>query len=277
MARALAHDHARLVKLPFICPHSKNRKSFVVTRTIALFTDFGSQDIYVGQLHAAAKRTGSGCPLVDLFHDVNIFDIRSGASLLAAMLDYLPHDAIVVGVVDPGVGGGRLPIAVELGERWLVGPDNGLFSRSVVWSTSEARYWTFETPIDVAKTFHGRDIFLPVAIELAGGELGRIRRVEDAGNISTHRDAEEIEGDDHRVIHVDHYGNLISGIRGTTIALHQTVVIAGRVVAHADYYERVPAGECFWYVNSIGLLEISANQASAARALDVKGGAEIAV
>ena len=97
------------------------------------------------------------------------------------------------------------------------------------------------------------------------------------GDISTHRDAKEIKNDDHRVIHVDHYGNLISGIRGAAIGTHQTVVIAGRVLPHADYFERVPAGECFWYVNSIGLLEISANQASAARALNVKGGAEIAV
>ena len=248
-----------------------------MTRAIAFFTDFGSQDIYVGQLHAAAKKTGSDCPLVDLFHDVNSFDIHAGASLLAAMLDYLPHNAIVVGVVDPGVGGKRLPIAVELGERWLVGPDNGLFSRSVAWSTSEAQYWTLETPIDAAKTFHGRDVFLPVATDLADGEMGRIRRVEDAGDISTHRAVEEIEGDDQRVIHVDHYGNLISGIRGVAIAPHQNIVIAGRVLAHADYYERVPVGECFWYVNSIGLLEISANQASAARSLGVKGGAEIAV
>jgi len=189
----------------------------------------------------------------------------------------LPHDAIVVGVVDPGVGGRRLSIAVELGERWLVGPDNGLFSRSVAWSTSEVRYWTLETPNNIAKTFHGRDVFLPVAIELAGGALGRICRVDDAGDISTHRDAKKIASDDHRVIHVDHYGNLISGIRGTAIAPHQTVVIAGRELAHAEYYECVPAGECFWYINSIGLLEISANQASAARALDVKGGAQIAV
>ena len=124
-------------------------------RTIAFFTDFGSQDIYVGQLHAAAKKAGSGHPLVDLFHDVNSFDIDAGASLLAAMLDYLPHNAIVVGVVDPGVGGKRLPIAVKLGERWLVGPDNGLFSRSVAWSTSEAQYWTLETPIDVALSCWG--------------------------------------------------------------------------------------------------------------------------
>jgi hypothetical protein len=248
-----------------------------VTRTIALFTDFGSQDIYVGQLHAAAKRTGSDCTLVDLFHDVNAFDIRAGASLLAAMLVYLPHDAIVVGVVDPGVGGGRRPIAVELGERWLVGPDNGLFSRSVAWSTSEARYWILETPIDVAKTFHGRDIFLPAAVELAGGEFGTVCQVDDSGNIFTYRDAENISSDDHRVIHIDHYGNLISGIRETAMKPHQTVEIGGRVLAHADYYECVPVGECFWYINSIGLLEISANQASAARSLDVKGGAEIVV
>jgi len=248
-----------------------------VTRTIALFTDFGRHDIYVGQMHAAAKKTGLDCPLVDLFHDVNTFDIRGGGSLLAAMLEYLPQDAIVIGVVDPGVGGGRLPIAVELGERWLVGPDNGLFSRSVAWSASEARYWTLETSNKISKTFHGRDVFLPVAIELAGGKLGRIRSVGASGDISTHRDAEKIVGDDHRVIHVDHYGNLISGIRGTAIAPQQTVVIAGRVLAHADYYECVPAGECFWYVNSIGLLEISANQASAALALGVNRGVEIEV
>ena len=248
-----------------------------MTRTIAFFTDFGSQDIYVGQLHAAAKKTGSDCPLVDLFHDVNSFDIHAGASLLAAMLDYLPHNAIVVGVVDPGVGGKRLPIAVELGERWLVGPDNGLFSRSIAWSTFEAQYWTLETPIDAAETFHGRDLFLPAAIELAGGKLGTIRRVDDSGNIFTYRDAEKINSDDHRVIHIDHYGNLISGIRERATTPHQTVEIGGRVLAHADYYECVPVGECFWYINSIGLLEISANQASAARSLDVKGGAEIVV
>ena len=277
MARALVHDHVPLAKLPSLHFRSRHRKSSVVIRTIALFTDFGSHDIYVGQLHGAAARRGSDCRLVDLFHDVSPFDIRAGASLLGAMLDYLPHDVIVVGVVDPGVGGKRLPIAVELGERWLVGPDNGLFSRSVAWSTSEAQYWTLETPIDVAKTFHGRDVFLPVATDLADGDLGRIRRVEDAGGISTHRAVEEIQGDDQRVIHVDHYGNLISGIRGAAIAPHQKIEIAGRVLAHADYYERVPAGECFWYVNSIGLLEISANQASAARSLGVKGGAEIAL
>ena len=246
-------------------------------RTVALFTDFGSHDIYVGQLHAAAKKTGLDCSLIDLFHNVNSFDIRAGASLLAAMLDYLPHDAIVLGVVDPGVGGGRLPIAVELGERWLVGPDNGLFSRSIAWSTFEVHYWTLEAAIDVASTFHGRDVFLPVAIELAGGELGRIHRAQGAGDLLTCRDAEDIKCDDHRVIHVDHYGNLISGIRGTGISRHQTVEIAGRALSHADYYECAPDGECFWYVNSIGLLEISANQASAAYALDVKGGVDIAL
>ena len=118
---------------------------------------------------------------------------------------------------------------------------------------------------------------MPTAIQLATGELSRIRRVEEVGDISTHRDAEEIDGDDHRVIHVDHYGNLISGIRGAEIAYHQTVVIAGRALAHADHYECVSTGECFWYVNSIGLLEISANQASAAFTLGVKEGAEIVV
>jgi hypothetical protein len=248
-----------------------------VTRLVALFTDFGSQDIYVGQVHVAARTIGSNCSLVDLFHDANPFDIRAGASLLAAMLEYLPHDAVVVGVVDPGVGGRRLPIAVELGERWLVGPDNGLFSRSVAWSDSEVRYWTLEVPTDIAKTFHGRDVFLPAAIDLASGEFGRIHRVGYAGDITTHLHAEEIKIDDHQIIHVDHYGNLISGIRGTAIAHHQTVEIAGRVLAHADYFECVPAGECFWYVNSIGLLEISANQTSAARTLGVIEGAEIAV
>jgi hypothetical protein len=271
------HYRCSLVKLPSINSFSRIIKSFVVNRTIALFTDFGSQDIYVGQLHAMAKKTRSDCSLVDLFHDVKGFDIFAGASLLAAMLDYLPHDAIVVGVVDPGVGGGRLPIAVEIGDRWLVGPDNGLFSRSVAWSTSASRYWTLEAPINIAKTFHGRDVFLPAAIQLAAGELNGIRRVEEISDISTHCDAEEIDGDDHRVIHVDHYGNLISGLRGAKIAYHQTVVIAGRSLAHADHYECVPTGECFWYVNSIGLLEISANQASAAFILGVKEGAEIVV
>ena len=250
-------------------------------RPIVFFTDFGSHDIYVGQLHAVALGSNSHYSLIDLFHDVNPFDILGGASLLAAMLDYLPHDAIVVGVVDPGVGGRRLPIAVELGGRWLVGPDNGLFSRSVAWANSAPGYWILEVPPDTAKTFQGRDVFLPAAIQLAAGELGSMHhRVDDPNDLSTHRNAVGLvglESDDQRVIHVDHYGNLISGIRGTEMKSSQTVAIAGQVISHANYYEVAPPSKCFWHVNSIGLLEISANQVSAASTLGVEGGAKIAV
>jgi hypothetical protein len=248
-----------------------------VTRPIALFTDFGTHDIYVGQLHASAKRSGWNYPLLDLFHDVNAFDIDAGASLLAAMLDYLPRDVIVIGVVDPGVGGSRLPIAVELGERLLVGPDNGLFSRAVAWSISTPQYWVLEISENVAKTFHGRDVFLPAAIQLARGSLEGLHRLDDLNGIWTHRNAVTLEGDDCRVIHIDHYGNLISGIRGTAVKTSQTVKIAGQKLDHFDHYECVARRECFWYVNSIGLLEISANQASAAQILDVQWGAEFIV
>lgn len=236
-------------------------------KPIALFTDFGSTDIYVGQLHALAQSWGVTERIIDFFHDVKAFDIAAGASLLAAMADYLPRDIIVVGVVDPGVGSMRASIGVKIGGRWFIGPDNGLFSRSVAWSKHQPVYWSIESTNSVSMTFHGRDVFLPVAIQLSKGNSESLRYIKDATNLTTSKLADGVNHDDLRIIHVDHYGNLISGLRGRNISEDKTLSLCDVTIHNANYYECVSKSECFWYVNSIGLVEIAANQDSAARLL----------
>ena len=95
---------------------------------IFLFTDFGASDIYAGQVRSVLHRCAPGVPVVDLLHEVPAFNIRAGAHLLAALVNHLPLESVILAVVDPGVGGTRLPIMVRAGDRWFVGPDNGLMS-----------------------------------------------------------------------------------------------------------------------------------------------------
>lgn len=223
---------------------------------IALFTDFGSNDIYVGQMHAAIRRIDPDAPIVDLCHDVPRFNVRCSAYLLAALLHTLPKDSIVCAVIDPGVGGTRLPIMMRADGRWLVGPDNGLFSIAAAqagqWSAEEILY----RPKELSTTFHGRDLFAPVAAMLSAG-----LPVES-------RELSQLAGDDWpvdlgEVIYIDHYGNLFSGIRADNIPRESLIRVRGKKIPNAEYFSQLEPGELFWYKNSIGLLEVASNKGNA--------------
>ena len=133
---------------------------------ILLFTDFGSADLYVGQVKAVLEQHAPAVRVIDLLHDAPAYDIHAAAHLLAALADYQPSDCVVMAVVDPGVGSSRQALAMEADGRWYVGPDNGLLS-VVAARAKTCRFWRITwTPPRLSKSFHGRGLFAPVTAML---------------------------------------------------------------------------------------------------------------
>lgn len=180
---------------------------------IALLTDFGLVDPYVGQMKSVLLSAAPGVPLLDISHDVSPQDVLQGAFFLAATLPWLPPGAIVVAVVDPGVGSDRRVLLVQAGSHWIVAPDNGLLT--LVFGREEG-YRLFDASPRVAPasaTFHGRDVFAPLAARLAMGEAGSsLGTVWDGGEaVRLEGLAPTRQGDavTCRVLSVDRFGNVI--------------------------------------------------------------------
>ena len=230
---------------------------------IFLFTDFGSADIYVGQVKAVLHDEAPTSPVIDLLNDAPEFDIEASAHLIAALASRLPTRSVLVAVVDPGVGGMRDAIAMEADGHWYVGPDNGLLS--VVAARARAVKVSPLTwmPAPKSVSFHGRDLFAPAAAHIAASAV-------DLQTLPTKKelDVQYAPGDLMKIIYVDHYGNLVSGVRAAELG-NCTVRLGARSVARARSFFDVPPGALFWYENSIGLLEVAANQASASHLLNV--------
>src|SRR5262249_47000472 len=140
-------------------------------RVIALFTDFGAAGPYVGQMKAVLCREAPAVPVIDLMADAPACEPKSSAYLLAALAPWLSAGSVCLAVVDPGVGGRRAPIVVEADGRRFVGPDNGLFEL-VARRAAAAQAWEIAwRPPQLSASFHGRDLFAPVAGRLAAGTL----------------------------------------------------------------------------------------------------------
>jgi len=197
--------------------------------------------------------------VADLLHDAPPFNVKAGAHLLAALAERVPRGGVVLSVVDPGVGGPRDPVAVLADGRWFVGPDNGLIS--VVAERAKKReffvigWW----PSNVSVSFHGRDLFAPVAAMLARGQrkAARLRKTTRLAVSFGPADFAEI-------IYVDHYGNAFTGIRASSVSPSERVVTGSIRIEHARVFSGVGRGTVFWYENSLGLVEIAANSTSAA-------------
>jgi S-adenosyl-L-methionine hydrolase (adenosine-forming) len=236
-------------------------------RPVFLFTDFGASDVYVGQVKAVLLEATPESAVIDLLNDAPAFDIAAGAHLLAALVASLHPEAVVLAVIDPGVGSARRAVAVEADGRWFVGPDNGLISIVAQRARSCRCFDLGAAPPPASVSFHGRDFFAPAAARIARGEpdfpasalLPRLRVELDAGDLA-------------RIIYIDHYGNAMSGLRAGLLDATQCIGVRGRGIAHARVFSDAKRGEPFWYVNSIGLVEIAADRASAAHVLGVAVG-----
>ena len=186
---------------------------------IALFTDFGTQDVYVAQVKGVILSMNPHATLVDLSHGVGPFDVPQAAYLLEKATRYFPAGTIVVAVVDPGVGSARHPLLVcTQAAKFYVGPDNGLFTWVVEREGLREAYMLeqeayFHTP-RVSATFHGRDIFGPVAAHLSLGIAPacfgqRLTEIVTFSLLQPRREGQAITG---MVLHIDHFGNILTNI-----------------------------------------------------------------
>ena len=239
---------------------------------IVLFTDFGLEGPYTGQVKAVLHRTAPDVPVIDLFSDAPAGRPKPAAYLLAAYGDWFPPGTVFLGVIDPGVGGPRAPVIVEAEGRWYVGPDNGLFEL-VRRRAESARVWgILWRPKTMSESFHGRDLFAPVAGQLARGDYPTHK--PRAFEISRYDDWPD---DLLEIVYVDRYGNAMTGLRGNLLSTDARLAVSGRVLEHARTFSDVPAGEAFWYENSNGLVEIAVNAGRAANALQLEIGSPVAV
>jgi S-adenosyl-L-methionine hydrolase (adenosine-forming) len=207
------------------------------------------------------------CPraqLVDLAHNVPAFDITAGAFLLwAATRDFAPG-AVHLAVVDPGVGASRRALAVEAGGGYYVGPDNGLFT-TVIRHRRDLAAVSLPRPPAASPTFEGRDVFAPVAGALAAGA-----RLSDLGKPVT--DLVVLPDPGAAVLWVDHFGNLVTSLEPPISRLSVNGV---EVALGARTFAEAPAGKPFWYVGSLGLVEIGVREGRADQLLGAGRGTRV--
>jgi S-adenosylmethionine hydrolase len=239
---------------------------------IVTFTDFGAQGPYLGQVRAAICQRAASVPVIDLFTDLPAFNIRAGAYLLPAYSQYLPAGTVCLCVVDPGVGGERRALAVEVDGRWFVGPDNGLLSLIIRRAASVAAYAITWRPSVLSSSFHGRDLFAPVCATLAN-EGSPPGKAIDAATLVLPDWPDDLP----EVVYLDRFGNAVTGLRAELVPVTSHLEIAGVVCSYRRTFADAPSRTPFWYANSNGLVEIAVPDSSARAALNIDIGQAVGV
>jgi len=260
-------------------------------RFVTLTTDFGTDDHYVGTMKGVILNVNPAAQIVDICNSVQSYDLLEGALAIAEAYSCFPTNTIHVVVVDPGVGSTRRPILVDTGSYLFVAPDNGVLSfiyereeRVMVRHITASHY--FRQP--VSATFHGRDVFAPVAGYLSKGiapdSLGEV--IEDYMRFAV-RGAKPLGDKLVRgiVLKVDKFGNLITNIRPDDVPRlfeaepppFRIVVGKGDVRTLRTTFSDGPPGEAFAIVGSMGFLEIVTNHGSAAQVLTAGKNSEVTV
>ncbi len=240
---------------------------------IALLTDFSERGPYVGEMLSVLAREAPGVPSFSLMCDLPAFDPAAAAYLLAPLVLRQPEGSVFVAVVDPGVGTpARRPVWLEADGRTVVGPDNGLLEVLARRARDARLHEILWRPRRLSASFHGRDLFAPVAARLALARPVRARALRRRFAWSR-----RWPPDRDRVIYVDGYGNCMTGRRAATVERAAAVRLGASAVRHARTFGEVPPGEALWYENSLGLLEVACNRESAAVRLGATVGTLITV
>ncbi|HEX8142023.1 MAG TPA: SAM-dependent chlorinase/fluorinase [Pyrinomonadaceae bacterium] len=258
---------------------------------ITLLTDFGNADYFVAAMKGVILSLSPDARLVDITHEIPPQDIGAGAFTLFAVYRDFPPGTIHLAVVDPGVGSSRRPLLVVAGGQFFVGPDNGIFgyvyereASCRVFHLNREEF--FRAP--VSATFHGRDVFAPIAAALSNGQepeqLGQ--EVEDYVRLAQPAPRRAPDGNlEGAIIHIDRFGNCITNL--TRDFLTQEMILRGArlsvgaivVESFRRFYAEASnaPGEVFAIWGSAGLLEIAALNSSAARQLNVQRGDTVRV
>ncbi len=257
-------------------------------RPVLFLSDFGYEDEFAGACRAVIERFARGARVVDLTHGISPGDVRRGALALEAVA-YRAGPAVYLAVVDPGVGTERRGVALRAGESFLVGPDNGLLTlaaerlggvaEAVDVSASSLR---LEPP---ARTFHGRDVFAPVAAHLAAGRpLASAGEELDPGElVALELPTPEVAAGEARahVLYADRYGNVVLDARADEVGFDGAVSLEAGGATHratvAPTFGAVAEGELALYGDSSGRLGLAVNRGSAAELLGVGRDDEVVI
>jgi S-adenosyl-L-methionine hydrolase (adenosine-forming) len=255
---------------------------------ITLLTDFGTRDGYVGVMRGVIWGIAPEVRVADLSHEIGAQNVLEAALTLGRSFHFFPAGTIHLAVIDPGVGTSRRPIAAAIGPYYFVGPDNGLFTpmleraEAINWAVKvvkldQPRYWLPE----VSKSFHGRDIFAPVAAHLAAGvpleSLGTL--IDDYVRLRIPRPVKTGQGWHSQVIQVDHFGNLATNLEKDML-LSQSVDIwinSQRISRLVQAYGDAKAGELVAMFDSANHLSICVVNSSAAELLKASAGDAVEV
>jgi S-adenosyl-L-methionine hydrolase (adenosine-forming) len=249
---------------------------------ITLTTDFGAFDYFVGAVKGAILSVNPDAVITDITHEIPPQDIETAAFTLLATYKTFPPETVHVGVVDPGVGSARRPIVVSAGSQYFVGPDNGIFTYIY---DREPSHQSFHVTSDKyfrpspSTTFHGRDIFAPVAAALSTGvtpeELGP--SITDEVRLKHSLKPEVLKNGNiqGRIIHIDRFGNCITNLTRDLFdpSKSPTLLVKRKTIrTFRDFYTDAPTNSLFAIWGSAGFLEISLNRSAAATRLGAKRG-----
>lgn len=253
---------------------------------LTLLSDFGLSDIYVGVMKGLVAKISPQLTVVDLTHQVPPQNIWAARFCLMNAVPYFPAGTVHVAVVDPGVGSRRRAIAVEFARGFLVGPDNGIFSGVLseysgitAVELTNSNYWR---TIEPSATFHGRDIFAPVAAHLANGvplqQLGNFIDPSTLVQLDIPPCIPTNTGVSGCIQYIDHFGNLITNIPGAYVADKTWWVETAELVisGYKTYYDS-PVGKSVALVGSHGWVEIAVNGGNAQSQLQLSWGERVQV
>lgn len=253
---------------------------------ITLTTDFGQEDSYVGTMKGVILGICPQATLVDITHEVRPQALNQGAFLLHSATPYFPAGTIHLVVIDPGVGSTRRPIVVETQRAVFVAPDNGVLGLALAKDPAilaihltESRY---QLP-QPSSTFHGRDLFAPAAAHLACGtrpqEMGEEIPLESLISLPSIQPRVQSDGGwQGEILHVDHFGNLITNFQRTGAPSSLYLEVGGeQITGVSETFSDKAPGELVAYVGSSGYLEIAVRNGNAAAALAVDVGEAITI
>jgi len=240
---------------------------------IYLFTDFSYAGPYVGELKSVLQKKQTGHEIIDLMHDAPAFNAKASAYLLAAVSRQFKKNDACLAIIDPGVGDtDRRPIIVNADGVTYCGPDNGLFSQIIQQAKNVEVFDIRWHPKKLSNSFHGRDLFAPALAKYLLNDDLALKPVS----------LNKLVGRDwpnslNEVIYIDHYGNCITGIPAEIIKKSQTIHFHNYSLNYARTFSKLDKGQAFWYINSMGLVEISINQGHAAEFFKIHVGSELTV
>lgn len=238
---------------------------------IILFTDYGLQGPYIGQVEAVLCHESSKSTVINLFSDLPRQHPKAAAYLLAAYATEFPAGSIFFCVVDPGVGSfDDNPVVMRVDNRWFAGPDNGIFDILVRRSTKTECWKIHWRPDKLSSSFHGRDLYAPVCAMIANG-------IDIPGEKIQWQDQHQWPDELNEVIYIDTFGNCMTGMTAKNLNRNTKLQVFGKDLAYAKTFSAVGAGETFWYENSNGLVEIAVNKGSAEKILKLSIGSTIEI